>query len=80
MSVESVVLSNPISSSATLFFCLQSFPASGSLPMGQFLVSGSKVLELQLQDTPSSEYSGLISLRIDFLIKIEKDDDLHFTY
>ena len=65
MSVESVVLSNPISSSATLFsFCLQSFPASGSLPMSQFLVSGSKVLELQQH--LSNEYSGLISFRINW--------------
>ena len=32
---------NPtISSSAALFFCLQSFPASGSFPMNQLLASG----------------------------------------
>ena len=29
-----------ISSSVTLFFCLQSFPASGSLPMSQLIASG----------------------------------------
>ena len=48
--------------------------------MSWLFASVGKVLELQLQHTPSSEYSGLISFRIDFLIKIEKDDDLHFTY
>ena len=38
MSIESVMLST-ISSSAALFsFCLQSFPASGPFPMGQFSV------------------------------------------
>ena len=38
-----------ISSSVTLFSCLQSFPASGSFPKSQFFPSGAKVLELQLQ-------------------------------
>ena len=38
-----------ISSSVILFSGLQSFPASGSLPMSQFFISGDQVLELQLQ-------------------------------
>ena len=57
-----------------LFSCLQSFPALGSLPMSWLFTSGSKVLELQasFQSTgassisPSNEYSGSISLRIDW--------------
>ena len=33
-----------ISSSAALFFCPQSFPASGSLPMSQLITSGSQII------------------------------------
>ena len=56
-----------ISSSVVPFSsCLQSFPASGSFPMGQFFASGSQVLEFQLQH-PSNEHSGLISFRMDWL-------------
>ena len=52
-----------ISSSATPFsFCLRSFPASGSFPMSWLSYEVAKVLELI---SPSSEYSGLVSFRID---------------
>ena len=37
-----------ISSSVTLFSCLQSVPASGSFPMSRLFASGGQVLELQL--------------------------------
>ena len=37
------------SSIIPFFFCLQSFPASGSFPMSQFFTSVAKVLECQLQ-------------------------------
>ena len=47
--------------------CLQSFPASGSFPLSQFFASGGQKLQFQLQDCLSSEYSGLISFRIDCL-------------
>ena len=48
-----------ISSCATLFsFCHQSFPALGSFAMSQLFASGSI--------SPSNEYSGLISFRIDW--------------
>ena len=44
MSIESVVLT--ISSSVTPFsFCLQSFPASGSLPVSWLFVSGGQSIE-----------------------------------
>ena len=56
-----------ISSSATPFsFCLQSFPASGSFPVKCIFTSSAKVLELQLSISPSSEYSGVISFRINW--------------
>ena len=54
-----------ISSSATLFSsCLQSFPASGSFPMSWPLHQVAKILALQYQSF--SEYSGLISFRMDW--------------
>jgi len=58
--------------------CLQSFLASGSFPMSQSFASGGqsigasasasvKPLEVPLEGTsPSNEYSGLISFRIDW--------------
>ena len=38
-----------ISSSATLFFCLSSFPAPRSFPMNRLFTSGGQSLKLQLQ-------------------------------
>ena len=54
-----------ISSSVVPFSsCLQSFPASGSFPMSVFLhMRWSKYWGFSF--SPSSEYSGLISFRID---------------
>ena len=51
------------SSSDALFFCPQSFPAPETFPMSR-LHRMIKILELQLQHSPSSEYSGLISFKI----------------
>ena len=67
-SIESVMLS--ISSSASPFsFCLQSFPASGSLPVSWFFASGGQsigtsatVLPMSIQDCFPLGLSGLISL------------------
>ena len=48
--------------------CLQSFPASGSFPMNQFLASGSKIYwSFSFSISPSKEYSGLIYFRTDWL-------------
>ena len=56
-----------ISSSATPFsFCFQSFPASGSFLMSQLFASGGH-WSFNFSVSPSSEYSGLISFRIDSL-------------
>ena len=50
-----------ISSSVVPFSSLlQSFPASGSFPMCQFFASGGNI-------SPSNEYSGLLSFRMDWL-------------
>ena len=46
---------------------LQSFPASGSFPVSQFFASGGQSFRVSASISPSSEYSGLIFLRIDWL-------------
>ena len=48
---------------------LQSFPASGSFPMSQLFVSGgqSQNWSFSFSISPSNEYSGLISFRMDWL-------------
>ena len=54
-----------ISSSVTLFSsCCQSFPASGSFPMNH--IRWPKYWNYSLSISPSNEYSGLISFRIDW--------------
>ena len=58
-----------VSSSVVPFSsCLQSFPASGSFPMSQFFTSGRQSYwRFSFGISPSSEYSGLISFRMDWL-------------
>ena len=58
-----------ISSSVVHFSShLQSFPASGSFPMSQFFASnGQSIGTSASASVPSSEYSGLIFFRIDWL-------------
>ena len=57
-----------ISSSVVPFSsCLQSFPASGSFPVSQlFHIRWPKYWSFRFSISPSHEYSGLISLRIDW--------------
>ena len=45
--------------------CLQSFPASGSFQMSQFFTSG-EYWSFSFSISPSNEYLGLISFRIDW--------------
>ena len=48
--------------------CLQSFPALGSFPMSRFFASGGQSIGISASAiSPSNEYSGLISFRIDRL-------------
>ena len=58
---------HPTISSSVLPFSshLQSFPASGSLPMSQFFASGGQSFSFSI--SPSNEYSGPISFSIDWL-------------
>ena len=47
---------------------LQSFPASGSFPTSQFFcIKGPKYWSFSFSISPSSEYSGLISFRMDWV-------------
>ena len=56
------------SSSVALFSCLQSFPASASFSMSQLFTSRwPKYWSFSFILSPSNEYSGLISFRIDWL-------------
>ena len=59
---------HPITLSSVAHFspCPQSFPASESFPVGGCSHQVAKVLELQLQHSPSIEYLELISFRIDW--------------
>ena len=48
---------------------LQSFPVSGSFPMSQLYASGGQSI-FSFNISPSNEYSGLISFRIDWLDRL----------
>ena len=62
---DAIQPSHPLSSPSPPAFNL-SFPGSGSFPISQF--SGvAKVLEFSFSISPSNEYSGLISFRMDWL-------------
>ena len=57
-----------ISSSAAPFSsCLQSFPASGSFPESVLHIRWPKYWNFSFSISPSNEYSGLISFRMDWL-------------
>ena len=67
MSIELVLLYN-VSSSVTPFSCPQSFPAAGSFQMSQLFTSGGQsIRSFSFNISPSNEYSGLISFRIEWL-------------
>ena len=56
-----------ISASVIPFSHLQSFPASGSFPVSQFFIRWPKDWSFRFSISPSNEYSGLISFRMDWL-------------
>ena len=59
---------HPTTSSSIIPFssCLQSFPASGSFQMSQLFAWGPKYWSFSFSMSPSNEYSGLISFRVDW--------------
>ena len=65
---ESVMPSNHLILCVPFSSRLQSFPASWSFPMSQFFASGGQSIgSFSFSISPSSEYSGLISSRMDGL-------------
>ena len=68
MSIKSVMPSTISSSVVPFSFHSQSFPASGSFPTSQFFTSsGQSIGSFSFSISPSNEYSGLISFRMDWL-------------
>ena len=67
MSTESVMLSNSLILCHPFSSCTQSFPASGSFQMSALHIRWPKYWSFSFSIGPSSEYSGLISFRIDWL-------------
>ena len=63
MSIKSLMHPTILSSLVPFSSCLQSFPASESLPVSWLFVSK----DWSFSISPSSEYSGLISFRMDWL-------------
>ena len=68
----------PISSSVVPFSsCLQSFPTSESFLMSQFFASGGQSIGVSsFSISPSNEYSGLISFRMDWFDGHEFEQDM----
>ena len=66
-SIESVMPSNHLILCRPLILHLQSFPASGLFQWVRSLHQVTKVCSFSLSISPSKEYSGLISFRIDWL-------------
>ena len=67
ISIESVIHPTILSSVTCFSSCLQSFPASGAFPVSQLFVSRwPKYWNFSFNISPSSEYSGLISFRVDW--------------
>ena len=68
MYMESVMPSNHLILCRPFSSHLQSSPASGSFPVSQFFASGGQRIGISASViSPSSEYSGLISFRMDWL-------------
>ena len=70
MSIESVMPSHHVISSSVVLFSSRrhSFPESGFILVSQFFASaGQSIGSFSFSISPSSEYSGLISFRMDWL-------------
>ena len=66
MSTESVMLSKQLILCCLVLICLRSFPASGFSQWVNSSHQVAKVMEFSFSNSPSSEYSGLNSFRIDW--------------
>ena len=68
-----------ISSSVAPFSCLQSFPASGSFPVSWLYALWPKYWSFSFSISPSNEYSGVISFRIDWLDLLASPRDSQYS-
>ena len=80
MSVESVMPSNHLILCCPLSSHLQSFLASGSFQMSQLFPSGGQSIGVSFSISPSNEYSGLISFRMDWLYLLAVQMTLQESY
>ena len=67
MSIKSVMPSNHLILCCLLLLPLSIFPSLRSFPMSQFFASGGQSIGVSFSISPSNEYSGLISFRVDWL-------------
>ena len=67
MSIRLVTPTNHLSCVVRFTSCFQSFPASGSFTMSWLCSRWPKYWSFSFSITPSNEYSGLISFKIDIL-------------
>ena len=67
MFIELMMPSNHLILYASFSSCTQSFPASGSFPVSQLFASAGQSIGVSASNiSPSNEYSGSISFRIDW--------------
>ena len=76
MSIKSVMPSNHFILCLPFLSCLRSFPAPGAFPRSQFFTSCQKYWSFSFSISPSNEYSGLISFRMDWLDILAVHDQL----
>ena len=65
MSIELVMSSNHLILCCPLYLLPSIFPSKGSFSLSQFFASGGQSFSFSI--SPSNEYSGLISFRMDWL-------------
>ena len=61
-----MILSSHLILCCPLFFYIQTIPASGSFPARRLFASGGQKISFSFNIRTSNEYSGLVSLRIDW--------------
>ena len=66
MSIESVMTFNHLILCRSLLYLLSIFPASGSFPESALLIRWPRYWSFSFSISPSNEYSGLLSFRVDW--------------
>ena len=71
MCIETVMPSNHLTLCLPLLFSPSIFPRSQSFPVSWLFTPGGQTKYWSFQISPSDEYSGLISFRIDCLVSLQ---------